>query len=304
MLLDEAQRGGLFVESSPPGAALHLGEDPHGAPEIAAGWDTKMELMGWLLMRSAVSSTAAGDVPNAPPPFRVPFTISRFLLRMLLRPTSANEQPSVDAFEHAEVDPQSALFVADGIRDPASNVRGISMQFLNGGVVTAANVHAWASETRTHALLTRRQRGIEALRRGFRRHESLARLVSDLVGHSSDVLQQLLCQSYLSAREITGLTQFRNFPADSPVPGWMRRLLLDMSQETLRKWLRWSTGAYTVKSVTIFFQRLPDPRGGGGQPLPTAHTCFNSVDVFAYPTEEVLREKLLMAIEETSMGTR
>jgi hypothetical protein len=223
---------------------------------------------------------------------------------MLLLVTAAHKKQTVDAFEHAEVDPQSAAFVADGIRDPASNVRGISMYFLDGRVVTAANVHAWASETRTDTLLTRRQRGIEALRRGFRRNEGLARLVADLVGNSSDVLQQLLCQSYLSAREIAGLTHFRNFPAGSPVPGWMRRLLLGMCQETLRKWLRWSTGAYTVKSVTIFFQPLPDPSGGGGQPLPTAHTCFNSVDVFAYPTEEVLRGKLLMAIEETSMGTR
>lgn len=36
--------------------------------------------------------------------------------------------------------------------------------------------------------------------------------------------------------------------------------------------------------------------------LPTAHTCFNQLDLPEYPSEEILREKLLTAVKEGSEG--
>jgi E3 ubiquitin-protein ligase HUWE1 len=36
--------------------------------------------------------------------------------------------------------------------------------------------------------------------------------------------------------------------------------------------------------------------------LPTAHTCFNQLDLPQYETEEKLKEKLLLAIKECSEG--
>ena len=39
-------------------------------------------------------------------------------------------------------------------------------------------------------------------------------------------------------------------------------------------------------------------------PLPVSHTCFNQVDMPDYPSEDELRAKLLLAIEETDMGIR
>ena len=36
--------------------------------------------------------------------------------------------------------------------------------------------------------------------------------------------------------------------------------------------------------------------------LPAAHTCFNQLDLPEYPTEEILRDKLLIAIREGSEG--
>jgi E3 ubiquitin-protein ligase HUWE1 len=36
--------------------------------------------------------------------------------------------------------------------------------------------------------------------------------------------------------------------------------------------------------------------------LPTAHTCFNQLDLPQYPSEEVMRAKLLLAIRECSEG--
>lgn len=41
---------------------------------------------------------------------------------------------------------------------------------------------------------------------------------------------------------------------------------------------------------------------GGSHMLPSAHTCFNQLDLPEYPSEDVLREKLLIAIREGSEG--
>ena len=41
---------------------------------------------------------------------------------------------------------------------------------------------------------------------------------------------------------------------------------------------------------------------GGSHLLPSAHTCFNQLDLPEYPSEEVTREKLLIAIREGSEG--
>jgi hypothetical protein len=36
--------------------------------------------------------------------------------------------------------------------------------------------------------------------------------------------------------------------------------------------------------------------------LPTAHTCFNQLDLPDYGSEDMLRDKLLLAIREGSVG--
>lgn len=36
--------------------------------------------------------------------------------------------------------------------------------------------------------------------------------------------------------------------------------------------------------------------------LPSAHTCFNQLDLPEYASEEVMREKLLVALREGSEG--
>ena len=41
---------------------------------------------------------------------------------------------------------------------------------------------------------------------------------------------------------------------------------------------------------------------GGSHLLPSAHTCFNQLDLPEYSSEEMLREKLLIAIREGSEG--
>ena len=42
--------------------------------------------------------------------------------------------------------------------------------------------------------------------------------------------------------------------------------------------------------------------GAAGARLPTAHTCFNQLDLPAYDSAEVLKERLLLAIHEGATG--
>ena len=41
---------------------------------------------------------------------------------------------------------------------------------------------------------------------------------------------------------------------------------------------------------------------GNDNSLPTAHTCFNQLDLPEYSTEDTLREKLMYAVKEGSEG--
>ena len=256
--------------------------------------------------RSAVAAVSSAIATAAPgqqiPVFRCPFAISRFLLRMLLVDSVGGQ--TADAAEYGEVDPQSARFVVDGVRDPAGSVRACEIAFTDGRAVTASNAHEWAGEHRTNALLTRCGRGIEALRRGFRRNDELVRLVRDLVGNSAAVLQELVCHSFVSPYEVAGLCTFRGFPAGSSVPDWLRSEIRSMDQTTLRKWLRWSTGGYApyaAAPINIFFVAAGR---SSVMPLPVSHTWFNQVELPDYRSEDELRAKLLLAIDETDMAIR
>ena len=42
--------------------------------------------------------------------------------------------------------------------------------------------------------------------------------------------------------------------------------------------------------------------GGGGARLPQAHTCFNTIDLPDYATEEMLNRKLRQALDEGGEG--
>jgi E3 ubiquitin-protein ligase HUWE1 len=45
-----------------------------------------------------------------------------------------------------------------------------------------------------------------------------------------------------------------------------------------------------------------DESDSSALPLPTAHTCFNQLDLPEYHSQEELRQKLLTAIKECSGG--
>ena len=51
--------------------------------------------------------------------------------------------------------------------------------------------------------------------------------------------------------------------------------------------------------VSLLFQIVIQPTGGGDDFLPVAHTCFNLLDLPKYSSKAVLQDKLVMAIQQT-----
>ncbi|KAL3312710.1 putative E3 ubiquitin-protein ligase herc4 [Cichlidogyrus casuarinus] len=86
-----------------------------------------------------------------------------------------------------------------------------------------------------------------------------------------------------------------------PVIEWFWDVLLrEMSLDDKKKFLRFLTGCdrvpiWGLKAIKINIQ----PSGGGDSFLPAAHTCFNLLDLPKYSTKDLLRTKLLLAIQQT-----
>jgi len=91
---------------------------------------------------------------------------------------------------------------------------------------------------------------------------------------------------------------------------WFWNILFSLSGNQKAAFLQFVTGSSKVPLQG--FSSLPGMRGlqkfsihktGGTQmSLPSAHTCFNSLDLPAYKSEQELREKLLYAINEGAVG--
>lgn len=105
------------------------------------------------------------------------------------------------------------------------------------------------------------------------------------------------------------------YAADSPQVAWLWEVAAELGQEARGRLLHFITGRRRVP--TGGFAELARDASGGGRvkiqrglggdvgKLPTAHTCVNSLVLPEYPSKEVLRAKLLQAIENaTGFGFR
>ncbi len=96
----------------------------------------------------------------------------------------------------------------------------------------------------------------------------------------------------------------------TPLVKWFWEVLLEMDKEELAALLQFVTGTSKVplggfKNLQGMngiqkFQLHPSVRSD--ERLPTAHTCFNQLDLPRYSNKQILKEKLLMAVRECSQG--
>jgi len=104
-------------------------------------------------------------------------------------------------------------------------------------------------------------------------------------------------------------TEYHGYKSTDPVISWMWSVLRSFNKEEKALFLQFVTG--TSKVPLEGFAALQGSEGVrkfnihkafGAHLLPTAHTCFNQLDLPEYASEEELRERLLIAIKEGSVG--
>ncbi|KFM28642.1 E3 ubiquitin-protein ligase UPL1 [Auxenochlorella protothecoides] len=105
-------------------------------------------------------------------------------------------------------------------------------------------------------------------------------------------------------------TEYTGYTAASAVVRWFWDVVDGMDKEDLALLVQFVTG--TSKVPLDGFAALQGVHGpqkfqihkayGDVERLPTAHTCFNQLDILEYATKEQLRERLMMALHEGSEG--
>lgn len=105
-------------------------------------------------------------------------------------------------------------------------------------------------------------------------------------------------------------TEYVNYNSQSQVVNWFWRMVRSMDNEQRAKLVQYCTGTSKVplegfkalqgSTGLQKFQIVKDP--GGQHRLPSAHTCFNQLDLPEYSTYETLRKMVLKAIEAASEG--
>ena len=120
----------------------------------------------------------------------------------------------------------------------------------------------------------------------------------------------VLCWPVCAVDDLKANTEYHQYEATDDVIQWFWKVLRTFSQEELARLIQFVTG--TSKVPLDGFAGLQGMSGpqkfqihriyGGDERLPTAHTCFNQLDLPNYSSEDVLRARLLLVLREGSEG--
>lgn len=114
----------------------------------------------------------------------------------------------------------------------------------------------------------------------------------------------------IDLEDLKANAEYTGYTAASNVIQWFWEVASSFSKEDMARFLQFVTG--TSKVPLEGFKALQGISGpqrfqihkayGAPERLPSAHTCFNQLDLPEYSTKEQLRERLLLAIHEASEG--
>ena len=186
-----------------------------------------------------------------------------------------------------------------------------SVALIAGGCeipVTEENKRDYVRLVCEYKMLTATEPQVESFLEGF--HELIP---SDLVGSLFDDKELELLISGLPTIDLSDLranTDYVNYSSSAPQIQWLWKVLeTEFSQEQLAWFLQFVTGSAQVplegfKALTGMRgpQKFSIHKAYGGDRLPTAHTCFNQLDLPEYESEQILREKLIKAVTEAHEG--
>ncbi|CAI9291735.1 unnamed protein product [Lactuca saligna] len=116
--------------------------------------------------------------------------------------------------------------------------------------------------------------------------------------------------AFLEVDDMRGNTEYSGYSVASPVIQWFWEVAQALSKEDKARLLQFVTG--TSKVPLEGFSGLQGISGsqkfqihkayGSTDRLPSAHTCFNQLDLPEYPSKQHLEERLLLAIHEANEG--
>ncbi|KAI3760741.1 hypothetical protein L1987_51140 [Smallanthus sonchifolius] len=173
--------------------------------------------------------------------------------------------------------------------------------------VTEENKHKYVDLIAEHRLTTAIRPQINAFLEGF--NELISR---DLISIFHDKELELLISGLpdIDLDDLKANTEYSGYSAASPIIQWFWEVAQAFSKEDKARLLQFVTG--TSKVPLEGFSALQGISGSQkfqihkayGRPdhLPSAHTCFNQLDLPEYPSKEHLEERLLLAIHEANEG--
>ncbi|XP_007018281.2 PREDICTED: E3 ubiquitin-protein ligase UPL1 [Theobroma cacao] len=173
--------------------------------------------------------------------------------------------------------------------------------------VTEENKHQYVDLVAEHRLTTAIRPQINAFLEGF--NELIPR---ELISIFNDKELELLISGLpdIDLDDMRANTEYSGYSAASPVIQWFWEVVQGFSKEDKARLLQFVTG--TSKVPLEGFTALQGISGsqkfqihkayGSPDHLPSAHTCFNQLDLPEYPSKEHLEERLLLAIHEANEG--
>lgn len=172
--------------------------------------------------------------------------------------------------------------------------------------VTNENKHEYIQLMSEHKMTNSVRLQIDHFLKGL--HEIVP---AELLGLFDDKELELLISGLpdIDIEDLKANTEYHNYTPQSQVVQWFWKVLSEFNQEQRAWFLQFATG--TSRVPVEGFKGLIGMRGPqklslhkafGADRLPSAHTCFNQLDLPEYPSEDVLREKLSQAVSEGHEG--
>ncbi|KAB2044499.1 hypothetical protein ES319_D01G095000v1 [Gossypium barbadense] len=173
--------------------------------------------------------------------------------------------------------------------------------------VTEETKHEYVDLVADHILTNAIRPQINSFLEGF--NELVPR---ELISIFNDKELELLISGLpeIDLDDLKANTEYTGYTAASPVIQWFWEVVKAFSKEDMARLLQFVTG--TSKVPLEGFKALQGISGpqkfqihkafGAPERLPSAHTCFNQLDLPEYSSKEQLQERLLLAIHEASEG--
>ncbi|KAI3842297.1 hypothetical protein MKW98_026087 [Papaver atlanticum] len=173
--------------------------------------------------------------------------------------------------------------------------------------VTEENKHEYVDLVAEHRLTTAIRPQINAFLEGF--NELISR---ELISIFNDKELELLFSGLpdIDLDDMRANTEDSGYSSASPIIQWFWEVAQAFSKEDKARLLQFVTGTskvplegFSALQGISDLQRFQIHKAyGSPNHLPSAHTCFNQLDLPEYPSKQHLEERLLLAIHEANEG--